>query len=365
MSVPRRTFLLAGGALVAGAAPPADQIVLGVIGSGSRGTFVMGVFQKDPALRVGAICDVYEPNLENAVSAASKATGTNPRSIAITRNCWPTKTSTPSSSPPPSTGTTRWCWMPSPPAKTSTSKSPSARRPKRASSWSTPRPAPNRSSRSACSAAATTSIRRAARSSPAATSAPCAWCAPGGSITTSAARPPPNSMARSIGNSGRAPPPHRPFDANRFRQWRFYSDYAGGILADQGAHVFDGIHMLMGAGYPLAVNASAGKPHKAGVDQPESVVAIAEYPEDFIGVFTVNYAAMQYKLRNDQMNQLDGDQARMDIGREELQGLPAKAPKTQPAIDQEIREGLRLGHRPARAELPGVRPHPPNRPPRP
>ena len=27
---------------------------------------------------------------------------------------------------------------------------------------------------------------------------------------------------------------------------------------------------------------------------------------------------MQYKLRNDQFNQLDGDQARMDIGREEL-----------------------------------------------
>ena len=89
-------------------------------------------------------------------------------------------------------------------------------------------------------------------------------------------------------------------------------------LADQGAHVFDGIHMLMGAGFPVAVNASAGKPHKPGVDQPESVVAIAEYPEDFIAVFSVNYAAMQYQLRNDQLNQLDGDAARMDLGREEL-----------------------------------------------
>ena len=64
--------------------------------------------------------------------------------------------------------------------------------------------------------------------------------------------------------------------------------------------------------------AAAGKPHKRGVDQPESVVAIAEYPEDFVGVFTVNYAAMQYRTRNDQLNQLDGDQGRMDIGREEL-----------------------------------------------
>jgi len=76
----RRSFLLASaGALAAHAVPPSDQVTLGVIGSGSRGTFVMGVFQKDPALRVAAICDVYEPNLENAASVASKVPGTQPR----------------------------------------------------------------------------------------------------------------------------------------------------------------------------------------------------------------------------------------------------------------------------------------------
>ena len=71
MNVNRRNFLFAGGgALMAHATAPSDQIVLGVIGSGGRGTLVMTVFQKDPALRVGAICDVYEPNLERAVSTA-------------------------------------------------------------------------------------------------------------------------------------------------------------------------------------------------------------------------------------------------------------------------------------------------------
>jgi hypothetical protein len=73
----------------------------------------------------------------------------------------------------------------------------------------------------------------------------------------------------------------------------------------------------MNASYPLAVTAAAGRPHRVGYDTPESVVVTAEYPEDFIGVFSINYAAMRYQLRNDQMNQLDGDQARMDIGREE------------------------------------------------
>ena len=84
MPVNRRIFLLSGGALAAHAAPPSDQIALGVIGSGGRGTFVMSIFQKDPAVRVGAICDVYEPNLQRARLQASKAPATNRRSIAIT-----------------------------------------------------------------------------------------------------------------------------------------------------------------------------------------------------------------------------------------------------------------------------------------
>ena len=80
MPLYRRSFLLgAAGAAAAYAVPPADQVTLGVIGSGGRGTFVMTTFQKDAALRVGGICDVYEPNLENALSVASKTPGTQPK----------------------------------------------------------------------------------------------------------------------------------------------------------------------------------------------------------------------------------------------------------------------------------------------
>jgi predicted dehydrogenase len=113
------------------------------------------------------------------------------------------------------------------------------------------------------------------------------------------------------------PARRRDLDPARFRRWRLYSDYAGGIVADQGAHIYDGIHLLMNASYPVAVNASCGKPHLKGVDTPESVVVVAEYPEDFLGVFTINYAAMRYQTKNDQLNQLDGDLARMDVSREE------------------------------------------------
>jgi len=314
----RRTFLFAGSAVVAHAVPPSDRINLGVIGSGGRGTFVMGVFQKDPSLHVSAICDVYEPNLERAVGAATKRSGVAPKiyrnykDLLADRDVHAVLIATPE----------HWhyqmvvdalaagkdvyvekplCHTPDEGVKLVEAE---------ARSKSIIQVGMQRRSydlfkegRDVVASGKLGNVRMVRSwwlnnylggSSAAKLDGPLDW------------------------DQWQGPAPRRTFDANRFREWRLYSDYAGGILADQGAHVFDGIHMLMGAGFPVAVNASAGKPHKPGVDQPESVVAIAEYPEDFIAVFSVNYAAMQYQLRNDQLNQLDGDAARMDLGREEL-----------------------------------------------
>src|SRR5437870_8030054 len=78
MKLNRRSLMLAGGGALLAQAAPSDRIVMGVIGSGSRGTFVMTVFQKDQTLSVGAICDVYEPNLERGLSTASKG-GSHPK----------------------------------------------------------------------------------------------------------------------------------------------------------------------------------------------------------------------------------------------------------------------------------------------
>jgi predicted dehydrogenase len=130
-----------------------------------------------------------------------------------------------------------------------------------------------------------------------------------------------------------------PPNPDLYRNWRNYRDYAGGILADQGAHVYDGIHLLMNASYPLAVNASAGRVHKDGWDTPESAVAIAEYPEDFIATFSINYAAMRYQSRNDQMNHLDGDAARMDIGRETF-SVHMQGAEDTPALTQKSAKGF-------------------------
>ena len=339
MPLNRRTFLLTGGALVAHAASPSDQIALGVIGSGGRGTFVMGVFQKDSAVRVAAICDVYEPNLERAVGEASKVPGNKPKiyrnykELLADRDVEAVLIATPE----------HWhCQMvldALAAGKDVYVEKPLCQTPEQGVTL-VEAEAHTKSIVQVGMQRRSYDLYKDGREMVAS-----------GKLGTV-------RMVRSwwlnnyLGSGVAAkldgpldweqwqgPAAHHSFDANRFRQWRFYSDYAGGILADQGAHVFDGIHMLMGAGYPLAVNASAGKPHKPGVDQPESVVAIAEYPEDFIGVFSINYAAMQYKLRNDQSNQLDGDGARMDIGREDLK-VYLKGAEEEAAITKKSEKGF-------------------------
>jgi len=339
MPLNRRTFLVAGGALVAHAASPSDQIALGVIGSGSRGTFVMGVFQKDPSVRVAAICDVYEPNLERAVAEASRVAGNKPtifrhyQDLLADRGVQAVLIATPE----------HWHYQMVLDALAA-GKDVYVEKPLCQT--------PEQGVRLVEAEAHTKSIiqvgmqRRSydlykdgrevvASGKLGAVRMVRSWWLNdylGSGVATKLDGP-------LDWEQWQGPAVHHSFDANRFRQWRYYSDYAGGILADQGAHVFDGIHMLMGAGYPLAVNASAGKPHKPGVDQPESVVAIAEYPEDFIGVFSINYAAMQYKLPNDQSNQLDGDRARMDIGREYLK-VYLKGAEEEPAITKKSEKGF-------------------------
>jgi hypothetical protein len=48
---------------------------------------------------------------------------------------------------------------------------------------------------------------------------------------------------------------------------------------------------------------------------------------------------MQYKSRNDQLNQLDGDKGRMDIGREELK-VYAKGAEDEPATTRKSEKGF-------------------------
>lgn len=331
----RRRFLLAGGAAFAAGAAPSDQVVLGVIGSGGRGTFVMGVFQKETAVRVGAICDVYEPNLERALSEAKKAGGGAPKAYRNYKELLDDKDINAVLIATPEHWHHRMVLDALAAGKDVYVEKPLCQTPEQGAELVAAEEKSKRIVQVGMQrrsydlylegrkivADGTLGNVRMVRS----------WW------LNSGLGPQATKLdGRLDWEQWQGPAKRREFDPDRFRNWRLYSDYAGGIVADQGAHVFDGIHLLMNASYPLAVTASGGRPHKPGVDTSEAVVAMAEYPEDFLGIFTINYAAMRYKNRNDQLNQLDGDKARMDIGREDckvyLQGAedaPAIAKTSQ------------------------------------
>jgi predicted dehydrogenase len=315
--VKRTTFILAGGAtLLRAQTSPSEQINLGVIGSGGRGTFVMTIFQKNPAVRVGAIADVYEPNLENALSVAAKA-GSHPKPYRNYRQLLDDQSIQAVLIATPEHWHHRMVLDALAAGKDVYVEKPLCQTPEQgvelvAAEKKTKQIIQVGMQRrsydlylDARKIVASGKLGKVhmARS----------WWL-NNSLETGAPKP---LEGRLDWEQWQGPAPKHPLDVARFRRWRQYGDYAGGIVADQGAHVFDGLHLLMNASYPIAVNASAGKPHVPGVDTPESVVVIAEYPEDFLGVFTINYAAMKYQSKNDQLNQLDGTLARMDVSREE------------------------------------------------
>ncbi len=321
-------------------AASADRITLGVIGSGGRGALVMGVFQKSPDLRVGAICDVYEPNLENALSAASKAQGgTAPKAYRNYKQLLEDKSIDAVLIASPEHWHHRMVLDALAAGKDIYVEKPLCHTPEEGVELvDAERRSKNiiqvgmqrrsydlyQEGRKVVASGALGDVHMVR-----------SWWLNtqlGGSKVT-------KIEGVLDWNQWLGPISPRPLDPDIFRRWRLYSEFAGGIVADQGAHVYDGIHMLMGAGYPLAVTAAAGRPHAASGDTPESVVVTAEYPEDFIGVFTVNYAAMRYRSRNDQMNHLDGLKARMDIGREELRIFNQGAEES-PALEKRSEKGF-------------------------
>jgi predicted dehydrogenase len=110
--------------------------------------------------------------------------------------------------------------------------------------------------------------------------------------------------------------PKRDPDPQRFFNWYYFWDYSGGLMIGQAAHTIDAIHWMMNSAYPAAVTCTAGKTNLEGAEVPETTCMCIEYPENYLAVFTVGYKAMRYAPINDQLKQFHGSKARFDLGRE-------------------------------------------------
>ncbi|UCG89179.1 MAG: Gfo/Idh/MocA family oxidoreductase [Gemmatimonadota bacterium] len=78
------------------------------------------------------------------------------------------------------------------------------------------------------------------------------------------------------------PAPSRPFNRNRFHfNFRWFWDYAGGLMTDWGVHMIDMVHYAMGDAGPLKVMANGGKlayPDDAS-ETPDTLQAAFEFDE--------------------------------------------------------------------------------------
>ncbi len=135
------------------------------------------------------------------------------------------------------------------------------------------------------------------------------------------------------------PAPTREVDDSRFYNWLFYEDYSHGLLVGQAAHIVDCIQWFMNAGAPLAVTCTANKINQAGAETPETASMAIEFPENFLAVFTLGYQAMRYHFSQDQIKQFHGSKARFDVMREGY----ALYPQSSRRIEKPSMEKLELG----------------------
>jgi predicted dehydrogenase len=84
--------------------------------------------------------------------------------------------------------------------------------------------------------------------------------------------------------------PKIPFSAERFFQWRKWSDYGSGVAGDLFVHLFSGTHFITGAKGPTQGMATGGLRYwKDGRDALDVVLGLFDYPEGFNLSLRVNF----------------------------------------------------------------------------
>jgi predicted dehydrogenase len=111
--------------------------------------------------------------------------------------------------------------------------------------------------------------------------------------------------------------PDQPFDEYRFRNWRWFWDFGGGIFTDLMVHQIDIVHWLLGLDHPTQALSTGNDAFSKGVWQtPDSVQTLLTYPNGL----TVYYEGTFSNARNGEMIEIMGTDATLylDRGRFEL-----------------------------------------------
>jgi predicted dehydrogenase len=104
-----------------------------------------------------------------------------------------------------------------------------------------------------------------------------------------------------------------PFSVDRFLNWRYYSDYGGGAVTDLGSHIIDGIHALIGASFPVTVKASGIPASTEGFDTIGRAAITIEYPSGQLVTLSLNAEATIDPEDRRELTSIDCEAGRAEI----------------------------------------------------
>jgi predicted dehydrogenase len=82
----------------------------------------------------------------------------------------------------------------------------------------------------------------------------------------------------------------RPLEPMRFRYWRYFWDYAGGNVTDQGTHLMDVVLWFMNAQPPQSAVMQGYVAKATGSEHPEVFCAVFEF-KDFMATWELDYCS--------------------------------------------------------------------------
>jgi predicted dehydrogenase len=101
----------------------------------------------------------------------------------------------------------------------------------------------------------------------------------------------------------------RDLEPMRFRHWRYFWDYSGGNMTDQGTHLMDVVQWFTGAGLAKSAVCYGQRAKNIGSEVPDVFCAVYEYP-NLMATWTLNYCN---SYDNDWSIQFQGDAGTMII----------------------------------------------------
>ena len=91
--------------------------------------------------------------------------------------------------------------------------------------------------------------------------------------------------------------PNRPFDANKFINWRLWWEFSGGNVTENMVHQIGWIIGVLDLGLPTAAYMSGGVfSEKDGREVPDTIVATLEYPNDLVVAWQSTFSNSRFGL---------------------------------------------------------------------